>query len=178
MTDESLLTRVADIVCAHVSHNSVATDDLAGLIHSVYASLASLGQTAVVVDDKREPAVSIRTSIKPDSIACLECGAKFKMLKRHLSTDHGLNPIEYRARWNLPASYPLVAPEYAQRRKELAVKIGLGRKPAPAAPAKAPPVKAAPAKTAPAKAAPKKAATAKAAGRKKLGIAFGDGSGG
>jgi predicted transcriptional regulator len=71
----------------------------------------------------------VRSSVKADAIACLECGAKMKMLKRHLSTDHGLSPAEYRARWNLAADYPMVAPDYAAKRKELAVKIGLGRKP-------------------------------------------------
>lgn len=138
MADETLLTLAADIVSAHVSHNTVATGDLPALIQSVYASLAGLGEAPAVVEEKREPAVSIRASVKPDAVACLECGAKLKMLKRHLSTDHGLSPEDYRARWNLPASYPLVAPDYAAKRKELAVKIGLGRKPAAAAPAKAP----------------------------------------
>jgi predicted transcriptional regulator len=71
----------------------------------------------------------VRSSVKADAIACLECGAKMKMLKRHLSTDHGLTPAEYRSRWNLAADYPMVAPDYAAKRKELAVKIGLGRKP-------------------------------------------------
>jgi predicted transcriptional regulator len=142
MPDETLLTLAADIVSAHVSNNSVATSDLPTLIQAVYASLADLGQTPAVVEEKREPAVSVRSSVKPDAIACLECGTKLKMLKRHLDTDHNLTPEEYRARWSLPASYPLVAPDYAAKRKELALKIGLGRKAAPApepapAPAKA-----------------------------------------
>jgi predicted transcriptional regulator len=131
MADETLLTLAADIVSAHVSHNTVAATDLPTLIRSVYDSLSTLGQAPEPVEEKREPAVSVRSSVKPDAIACLECGAKLKMLKRHLSTDHNLTPAEYRARWNLPASYPLVAPDYAAKRKELAVKIGLGRKPAP-----------------------------------------------
>lgn len=130
MADETLLTLAADIVSAHVSHNTVAANDLPALIQSVYASLSGLGQEVQVTEEKREPAVSIRSSVKPDTVTCLECGVKLKMLKRHLSTDHGLSPDDYRARWNLPASYPLVAPDYAAKRKELAVKIGLGRKPA------------------------------------------------
>jgi predicted transcriptional regulator len=140
MTDETLLTLAADIVSAHVSNNTVAPVDVPRLIESVYASLAGLGREAPV-EEKREPAVSIRASVKPDTLTCLECGAKMKMLKRHLASDHGLTPADYRARWGLAADYPMVAADYAARRKELAVKIGLGRKqkveetPAPAAPA-------------------------------------------
>jgi len=132
MADETLLTLVADIVSAQVSHNSVSANDLPALIQSVYGSLAKLGEAQAPVEEKREPAVSIRSSVKQDAVTCLECGAKFKMLKQHLSTDHNLTPEAYRARWSLPASYPLVAPDYAAKRKELAIKIGLGRKPAPA----------------------------------------------
>jgi predicted transcriptional regulator len=109
MADETLLTLAADIVSAHVSHNAVAADQLPVLIQSVYASLAGLGRRPPV-EEKREPAVSVRSSVKADAIACLECGAKMKMLKRHLSTDHGLSPAEYRSRWNLAADYPMVAP--------------------------------------------------------------------
>jgi hypothetical protein len=93
MADETLLTLAADIVSAHVSHNAVAADQLPVLIQSVYASLAGLGQAPAPVEEKREPAVSVRSSVKADAIACLECGAKMKMLKRHLSTDHGLSPL-------------------------------------------------------------------------------------
>jgi predicted transcriptional regulator len=92
MADETLLTLAADIVSAHVSHNAVAADQLPVLIQSVYTSLAGLGQAPAPVEEKREPAVSVRSSVKADAIACLECGAKMKMLKRHLSTDHGLSP--------------------------------------------------------------------------------------
>jgi predicted transcriptional regulator len=141
MPDETLLDHVADIVSAHVSNNSVSAADLPGLIQSVYASLAALGQVPEPVEENLTPAVSIRASVKPDAVTCLECGARMKMLKRHLGTDHGMTPAEYRARWNLPADYPMVAPDYAAKRKELAVRIGLGRKPKPAvpdAPAKAP----------------------------------------
>jgi predicted transcriptional regulator len=141
MADETLLTLAADIISAHVSHNSVSANDLPMLIQSVYGSLAKLGEAPQVVEEKREPAVSIRSSVKSDAITCLECGARLKMLKRHLSTDHDMTPDDYRARWNLPATYPVVAPDYAAKRKELALKIGLGRK-APPPPPAPPPVKA------------------------------------
>ena len=134
MADETLLTLAADIVSAHVSNNAVTADQLPVLIQSVYASLADLGQPPAPVEEKREPAVPVRSSVRPDAIACLECGAKLKMMKRHLATDHGLTPAEYKARWKLAADYPMVASEYAAKRKELAVKIGLGRKPRTKAP--------------------------------------------
>ena len=155
MADETLLDHVADIVSAHVSNNSVSAADLPGLIQSVYASLAALGQAPEPVEEKLTPAVSVRASVKPDAVTCLDCGEKMKMLKRHLGTEHGMTPADYRARWNLPADYPMVAPDYAAKRKELAVRIGLGRKPKAAVPD-------APTKT------PKVAKP-----RKKLGVAFG-----
>lgn len=130
MENETIITLTADIVSAHVSNNSTTTVELPSLIQSVYGALASLGQEQPIEEIKPEPAVSVRSSVKRDAITCLECGQKFKMLKRHLSTDHDLSPTEYKARWNLPADYPIVAPAYAEQRKELAMKIGLGRKPA------------------------------------------------
>lgn len=133
MADQMLLDHVADIVTAHVSNNSVSASDLPELIQSVYASLAALGQPVEPVKEKPTPAVSVRSSVKADAVTCLDCGAKFKMLKRHLGTDHGLTPAEYRTRWNLPADYPMVASDYAETRKALALKIGLGRKPKAAA---------------------------------------------
>lgn len=129
MTDEALLSLAVDIISAHVGNNHVSAVDLPQLIQTVYASLSQLGQHLPTVAEKRMPAVSIRTSVKPDAITCLECGKKFKMLKRHLSSDHQLTPAQYRARWDLNTHYPLVAPDYANMRKTLAVKIGLGRKP-------------------------------------------------
>ncbi|TCM12999.1 MucR family transcriptional regulator [Novosphingobium sp. PhB165] len=129
MADESLLSLAADIITAHVRNNSVPSDQLTQLIETVYGSLAGLGKTPEpAVEAPREPAVSIRASVKPDGIVCLECGSKFKMIKRHLTTDHQLTVEEYRRRWNLPASYPTIAPDYAERRRELAKTIGLGRK--------------------------------------------------
>jgi predicted transcriptional regulator len=103
--------------------------ELGGLIERVHGALAGLGVAAPEPEPDLKPAVSVRSSVKSDHIVCLEDGKKMKMLKRHLSTDHGMTPAEYRVRWNLPADYPMVAPAYAQTRRELAVKIGLGRKP-------------------------------------------------
>lgn len=128
-TSEMLITLTSDIVAAHVSNNSVSVDDVPALITNVYGALSNLGKEAVVEAAPPEPAVSIRSSVKPEHIVCLECGKKMKMLKRHLSTDHDLSTEDYRQRWNLASDYPLVAPNYAEKRRELAKKIGLGRKP-------------------------------------------------
>ena len=127
--NETLITLTSDIVAAHVSNNSVAVGELATVITSVYGALAGLGQAVVVEEKAPEPAVSIRSSIKPDYITCLEDGKRLKMLKRHLMTHYNLTPDQYRARWGLSADYPMVAPNYAEKRRELAKKIGLGRKP-------------------------------------------------
>lgn len=126
---ETLITLTSDIVAAHVSNNNVAVEDVPQLIASVFGALSGLGEEASAPKTLPEPAVSIRTSVKKDHIVCLECGKKMKMLKRHLSTEHGMTPEEYRARWNLGPDYPLVAPNYADTRRDLAKKIGLGRKP-------------------------------------------------
>ena len=128
---ETLITLTSDIVAAHVSNNSVALADLATLITSVHTALAGLNSPAPVVEALPEPAVSIRSSVKHDFIVCLEDGKKLKMLKRHLMTRYNMTPVEYRTRWNLPADYPMVAPAYAAKRRELALTIGLGRKAAP-----------------------------------------------
>jgi predicted transcriptional regulator len=127
--NETLITLASDIVSAHVSNNNVAVEDLPTLITNVYTALAGLGTPVAVVEEKPEPAVSIRASVKPDYIVCLEDGKKLKMLKRHLMTHYSMTPEDYRARWGLPADYPMVAPNYAEKRRELAKKIGLGRKP-------------------------------------------------
>ena len=125
---ETLITLTSDIVAAHVSNNSVSVEDVTSLIQNVYGALAGLG-AAPAADEKPQPAVSIRSSVKSDHLVCLEDGKKMKMLKRHLMTDHGLTPAEYRARWGLANDYPMVAPEYAEKRRVLAKLIGLGRKP-------------------------------------------------
>jgi len=125
---ETLIALTADIVSAHVSNNSVAVSDLPLLIQNVHNALASLGDDLVEPEVKQEPAVSVRASIKPDYIVCLEDGKKLKMLKRHLMTHYQMTPEQYRAKWNLPADYPMVAPNYAEQRRSLAKKIGLGTK--------------------------------------------------
>ena len=125
---ETLITLTADIVAAHVSNNSVAVNDLPTLIANIHSALASLDDPAPQVEAKQEPAVSIRASIKPDFIVCLEDGKKLKMLKRHLMTHYNMTPEQYRQKWNLPADYPMVAPNYAEQRRSLAKKIGLGTK--------------------------------------------------
>lgn len=126
---ETLITLTSDIVAAHVSNNDVAVSDLSNLITNVYSALANLGEAVVVEEVRPQPAVAIRNSIKPDYIVCLEDGKKLKMLKRYLRTNFDMTPEEYRARWGLPADYPMVAPNYAEKRRDLAKKIGLGRKP-------------------------------------------------
>jgi len=125
---EALITLTSDIVAAHVSNNSVAVDEVPALIRNVYGALAGV-ESIPTAEERPEPAVSVRSSVKPDHIICLEDGKKMKMLKRHLMTDHGLTPAEYRARWGLAADYPMVAPDYAETRRRLAKEIGLGRKP-------------------------------------------------
>jgi len=125
---ETLIALTADIVAAHVSNNSVAVSDLPVLIANVHSALTSLGGPAPVEIAKQEPAVSVRSSIKPDFIVCLEDGKKLKMLKRHLMTHYKMTPEQYRTKWNLPADYPMVAPNYAEQRRTLAKKIGLGTK--------------------------------------------------
>jgi predicted transcriptional regulator len=124
-----LLTLTAEIVSAHVANNSVAVVDFHALIANVHSSLASLGSAPVPDSgEKQRPAVSVRSSVKPTYIVCLEDGKKLKMLKRHLMTHFQLTPDAYRAKWDLPAAYPMVAPDYAELRRNFAKKIGLGRK--------------------------------------------------
>lgn len=117
----------AQIVAAHVSRNIVPTSEMPGLIQTVYQTLSNLGQPEVVPSQKLTPAVSIRRSIEPDYLVCLEDGKKLKMLKRYLRATYNLSPDEYRDKWGLPPDYPMVAPNYAQQRSRLAKEIGLGR---------------------------------------------------
>ena len=122
-----LVAFTANIVTAHVSRNDTSADEVPELISRVYGALSGLGRPRL--DDRRpEPAVTIKSSVKPDHLVCLEDGKKMKTLKRHLMTDHGMTPEEYRAKWELPASYPMVAPAYTEERRELAKRLGLGRK--------------------------------------------------
>ncbi len=125
--DETLITLTSDIVSAHVSNNSVAVSDLPLIINNVHGALAGLSGKAAE-QAKPTPAVPVKSSIKPDYVVCLEDGKKLKMLKRHLMTHYGLTPDEYRTKWSLPSDYPMVAPNYAEKRRQLAKSIGLGKK--------------------------------------------------
>ena len=122
-----LLELTTRVVAAHVANNPVALTVVSGLIATVHQALAALGPEEAAA--KPEPAVPIKQSVKPEYIVCLEDGKKLKMLKRHLKTAYNMTPDDYRKRWGLPRDYPMVAPNYAKKRSELAKKIGLGRKP-------------------------------------------------
>ena len=126
--EDTLLTLTADIVAAHVSNNSVAVNDLPNLIQNVHAALNGISSASSAPEPKPEPKVSIRSSVKPDYIVCLEDGKKLKMLKRHLMTHYNMTPEQYRQKWGLSAEYPMVAPNYAEQRRTLAKSIGLGTK--------------------------------------------------
>jgi predicted transcriptional regulator len=128
VSEDVLLTLTADIVAAHVSNNSVAVSDIPNLIENVHKALTGISASQSAPEEKPEPKVSIRSSVKPDSVTCLECGKKQKMLKRHLMTSHELTPTEYRQKWGLSTDYPMVAPNYAEQRRKLAKSIGLGTK--------------------------------------------------
>ena len=130
MTDKpenssDLLALTTDIVSSHVANNTVAVQDLPQLIQQVYSALANVG-TALAAKKRPTPAVPLKRSITPEHIICLEDGKKLKMLKRHLKTRYNLTPDAYRERWGLPPDYPMVAPNYALQRSDLAKKIGLG----------------------------------------------------
>jgi predicted transcriptional regulator len=128
IADEELLRMTADVVAAYVSNNSLPTQQLGEVITAVYASLRSLdGQPVETKAEPLKPAVPIRKSITPDYLICLEDGKKLKMLKRHLRSTYAMTPDDYRAKWGLPADYPMVAPNYAEQRSAFAKKIGLGR---------------------------------------------------
>jgi len=129
MDDQSsiLLGLTADVVAAYVGNNTVAVDQLPDIVVSVHSTLRRLGDNDTEVDEILKPAVSIKKSVTDDYIICLEDGKKLKMLKRYLRTHFNLSPEEYRRRWNLPADYPMVAPNYAKKRSAFAKKIGLGK---------------------------------------------------
>ncbi len=127
--NSQILSLTAQIVSAHVSNNSIQAEALPALILSVYKTLTGTG-VEPAQPEKRQPAVPVKRSVFPDYIICLEDGKKLKMLKRHLKTAYDMTPDQYRARWELPPNYPMVAPNYAEHRSSLAKKIGLGRKPA------------------------------------------------
>ena len=135
MEDKSeLLEMTADIVSAYVGNNSVSADALPSLIANIHAALSQVSTGAPEPEPEvQEPAVPIRKSIAPDYLICLEDGRKFKSLKRHLRTKYNMSPEDYRAKWGLAKDYPMVAPNYAKARSDLAKQMGLGqggRKPA------------------------------------------------
>lgn len=128
LTQHDLLEMTAEVTAAYVSNNVVASDELPELINRIHVALASAGTVAPEPEpEKQKPAVSVRRSITPDYLICLEDGKQLKMLKRYLRTNFNLSPEEYRAKWNLPSDYPMVAPNYAEKRAEMAKAIGLGR---------------------------------------------------
>jgi predicted transcriptional regulator len=124
-----LLALTGEIVSAHLANNSVGRDEVAPLIQSVFEKLSALASDEASTPVELAPAVPIKRSVTDDYIVCLEDGKKLKMLKRHLMTAYNMTPEEYRAKWGLRPDYPMVAPNYAAKRQELAKKIGLGRKP-------------------------------------------------
>ncbi|MEM7743440.1 MAG: MucR family transcriptional regulator [Pseudomonadota bacterium] len=124
-----LLALTSDIVSAHVSNNSVPPGELPNLIETVFGTLSGLSSPQEEPKVELKPAVNPKKSVTDDYIICLEDGKQLKMLKRHLKTAYDMTPEEYRAKWGLPHDYPMVAPNYAKKRQELAKKIGLGRKP-------------------------------------------------
>lgn len=128
---QHLLQYTTDIVASHVANNTVALSDLPSLIRNVYDTLTSIQNQKQEVEEKLVPAVSVKRSIQPEYLICLEDGKKLKMLKRHLKTAYNMTPDDYRARWNLPNDYPMVAPNYAKQRSQLAKNIGLGTRAKP-----------------------------------------------
>lgn len=127
---DTLLPLTADVVSAYVSNNPVPVGQLTELIASIHNSLSSLSGNGNGANETepQKPAVPIKKSVTPDFIISLEDGKRFKSLKRHLQTSYGMTPAEYRAKWSLPSDYPMVAPNYATARSQLAKKMGLGRK--------------------------------------------------
>lgn len=126
---DDVLRMAVDVVAAYLSNNQVSSAHISEIIHSVYNSLTCLDMPQTeVVSEQPKPATSVRKSVTPDYIICLEDGKKLKMLKRHLRTTYNMTPEEYRTKWNLPPDYPMVAPNYAQQRSDFAKRIGLGRK--------------------------------------------------
>jgi predicted transcriptional regulator len=127
MAEETVRALTVQIVSAHIGNNTVSPTDLPKLINDVHQALVKAGEP--VAPPHGEPAVPVRQSVKADHLVCLECGQRFSVLKRHLRVDHQTTPVEYRRRWGLPPTYPVVAPDYAKVRSRLAKKIGLGRLP-------------------------------------------------
>ena len=128
MENEDLIGLTAAVVANYVANNRVATNDVAGVVEQVYGALANLGEPQEELAQAKSPVVSVRASVKPDYIVCMECGKKQKTLRRHLQTAHSMTPDQYRADYGLPDTYPMTSPNYSQQRRAMATSIGLGRK--------------------------------------------------
>lgn len=129
MIDGDIVDLTADVVSAYVSNNTIVASELPNLIQEVHKALSTAVENAKVPSvPQQKPAISVKRSVTPDYIICLEDGKKFKSLKRHLRTHYNLSPEEYREKWNLPSDYPMVAPNYAAARSRLAKQMGLGQK--------------------------------------------------
>ena len=128
LTPAEILIMAADITAAYVSGNKTEVDQIQDVIRSVYASLCEFNSRGGSVLGRPDPVISIEDSVHDDYIVCLEDGKQLKMLKRHLKTAYNMTPEQYRERWGLSADYPMVAPNYARQRSDLAMKIGLGRR--------------------------------------------------
>jgi predicted transcriptional regulator len=126
MTDD-VLGFTAQIVSAHLTKNAVPVEELPALIRDVYKTLSTVGEAEAAAAELPQPAVPVTKSVFPDHIVCLECGKQMTMLRRHLTTEHNMTIDEYRTKWSLPSNYPMVAPNYAETRSDLAKKMGLGR---------------------------------------------------
>jgi predicted transcriptional regulator len=134
MEQEKLVELTADIVSAHVANNTVSVGDMPNLVQRIYEALSGLDQGGQEpAPQEKTPVVSVRASVKPDYLVCMECGGKHKMLKRHLMNAHNMTPDQYRTDYGLPRDYPMVAPNYSEQRRTLAHSIGLGRRRGPAA---------------------------------------------
>jgi predicted transcriptional regulator len=127
-SEQPLLSYAVDVVTAHVSNNPVAVSDVSAFLREVYTTLQELDGQKAPEGPRAEPAVPVKSSVKRDYIVCLEDGKKLRMLKRYLKTQYGMTPEQYRAKWGLPADYPMNAPALAEQRSTAARQIGLGRK--------------------------------------------------
>ena len=125
-----ILELTAEIVAAYAGKNPLPSSDLPPLIETVFRTLSQVGSATAETESQQKPAVSVKKSVTDKAVVCLECGRGQKTLKRHLAAAHGMTPEEYRAKWRLSPDYPMVAPEYAEKRRQLAKQIGLGRAPA------------------------------------------------
>ena len=131
MSDPKFIELTANIVSAYLGNHSVPPSDIPGLISQIHAALSRVSSGADLAAEPLKPAISVKKSITPEYLVCLEDGKKFKSLKRHLRTHYDLSPEQYREKWGLPADYPMVAPNYSATRSRLAKDNGLGRKAAP-----------------------------------------------